>query len=524
MKVEAGVLVRLAAEWYGSRVALTSSAGSYTFRELNTLANQVGSGMLALGMKRGDRVGVLAYNTPEVVQAWFGFEKHNLVRVVLHSHFDVKIHIGTLNQVEASALIFDTRFTKEVDANRADLTTVKHFIAIGPNVPQWAKPFSEVVAAGSSEEPYLDVDEDAPCFLQLTTGTTGRPKPWIKTYRSWQAVINHNLIHFDTFGPEIPPIRSDDINLHFHPIQWASGFQTLYPYYIRGARSVLADDSSFDPEALIDIIIKEGVTGVFMPGPFLTPILDGIETRDGIKHRLKRMVVFFGTPEMLTRTTKLLGPIWAHGFGSTEQGAITTRLLPHETDEKHERLHSVGRSGSPFFEVAIMDEDGRRLPPGEVGEICVRSGMSLGSYWGMPEKTQEAFFHGDWFRPFDVGYMDEDGFLYYADRLKDRIRTAEGGVVYPHFVEAAVLRHRAVANCGAVGLGEPGNQEVVAAVLLKSGWQPSEGLADEIMTSAEAGLKPHERPKRIVFVDELPTVLGGAKVQREVLKERLSAQ
>jgi hypothetical protein len=117
----------------------------------------------------------------------------------------------------------------------------------------------------------------------------------VKTYRSWQAVIDHNLHHFDTFGPGIPPIDETDVNLHFHAIQWASGFQTLYPYFVRGARSVLLDDEVFDPEVLLDTLSAEGVTGVFMPGPLLTPILDAIEARGGFEHELRRMVVFFGT-------------------------------------------------------------------------------------------------------------------------------------------------------------------------------------------------------------------------------------
>lgn len=521
MRVEAGSLARLAAQWFGPRVALTDGTRSQTFAELNESANRVGSGFLATGVNRGDRVGVLSYNRAEVVQAWLGFEKHNIVRVVLHSHFDMATHVATLNDVEASALVFDTRFTKEVDAHRASLSTVRHLVAIGSDVPEWAIPFDEIAAMGSADEPYLDVDEDAACFLQLTTGTTGRPKPWIKTYRSWLAVIDHNLHHLDTFDPQRPPVGPDDVNLHFHPIQWASGFQTLYPYLIRGARTVLMDDSTFDPNQLIDVIVNEGVTGVLVPGPFMTPFLDAVEARGGINHRLRRVVLFFAPPEMLERTTELLGPVWCHGFGSTEQGAVTTRLLPQEAVEHPDRLKSVGRPGSPFFEVAIMDENGNRLGPGEVGEIVVRSGMSIGSYWGLPEKSREVFFPGDWFRPFDVGYLDDDGFLYYVDRAVDRISTASGAV-YPHLVEAALLRHSSVANCGVVGLGEPDSEEVVGAIVLKRGWEPTAELADEIQTTAMGGLKDHERPSRILFVEELPTVLGGAKVQRQELRERLS--
>jgi acyl-coenzyme A synthetase/AMP-(fatty) acid ligase len=182
----------------------------------------------------------------------------------------------------------------------------------------------------------------------------------------------------------------------------------------------------------------------------------------------------------------------------------------------------VGRPGAPFFEVAIFDDNGKRLGPGQVGEIAVRSAMSIGVYWGLPDKTREAFFPGDWFRPFDVGHLDEDGFLYYADRAGDKI-TAAGGVVFPHLVETAVLRHEAVANCGVVGLGEAGDQQVVAAVVLKPDRAGSTELVEEILAGT-ADLAPHERLSRVVFVEELPTVPGGAKVQRQALRERLAAQ
>lgn len=527
MRIRAGSLCQTAAVWFGTKTALTALSGDGTtvltqnFHELNASANQIGSGLRALGIQRGDRIGVLAYNVPEVMHLWLGCEAHNLVRAVLHTHFSMSAHIWSLDQMQASALAFDTRFTADVQACRDKLRTVKHFIAIGANPPDWAIPYDTVLQKGSPENPDLDVDENAPCFLQLTSGTTGRPKSWVKSYRSWTAVIDHNLHHFDTFGPQVPPVGPDDVNLHFHALQWATGFQTLYPYLVRGARTVLLDDEKFDPDIIVDVMTREKVTGTFTPGPLWGPILDAVQQRTHFQHTLRRVVIFFGSPELQDRTTALLGPIWAHGFGSTEQGAITTRLLPHEVDENPRRRDSVGRSGSPFFEIAIMDPDGHRLGPNQLGEIAVRSAMSLGEYWDMPEKTKEASFPGDWFRPFDVGYLDEDGFLYYADRATDTIKTAQG-VVYPHLVEAVISRHEAVALCGVVGLGETGQQTVVAAVQLKSGRRESGELTAQILAACHE-LDAQARPEQIIYQKELPTVLGGAKVQRSELRKRLTA-
>jgi acyl-coenzyme A synthetase/AMP-(fatty) acid ligase len=139
-------------------------------------------------------------------------------------------------------------------------------------------------------------------------------------------VIDHNLHHFDTFGAGIPPIGPDDVNLHFHPIQWASGFQTLYPYYVRGARTVLLDDEVFDPGVLLDTIAAEQVTGVFMPGPLLTPVLDEVEARGGFAHRLRRMVVFFGKHERPARAVFVAELPTVLGGAKVQRSALRERL------------------------------------------------------------------------------------------------------------------------------------------------------------------------------------------------------
>ncbi|MEP7300429.1 MAG: class I adenylate-forming enzyme family protein [Caldimonas sp.] len=521
MRIEAGSPTRQSLHRFGDREAVSGPQGTLSFRGLNKQANAVGAALLNLGVTTGERVAILSHNRLEVVPLWVGLEKRGLVRVVLHSHFDMAIHVQTLEQVQASVLVFDVRFADAVGQHRAKMKSVKHFVALGENAPDWATTYSSLTK-GDDSEPRVDVDESAPCSIQLTTGTTGNPKPWTATHRSWRAVIANNIDHLDSMHPGIPAVGVDDVNLHFHALQWATGFQTLYPYLLRGARTVLLDDSSFDPAAVVDAIVRDRVTGVLVPGPMLGPILDVIEQRSGIDHALRRVVIFFATPDLLKRVSKVLGPVWCHGFGSTEQGAPTTRLTVGDVSTDERRLDSVGRSASTFFELAVVDGEGRPQSARQSGEIVVRSAMSTSEYWHMADKTKSSFFAGDWFRTGDVGYLDEDGFLFYLDRDKDKIVTS-AGTVYPHVIETALLLHPAVANCGVVGIGDSGKQAIVVGVLLKAGSTKSAALGDDILSAAGATLKQHERPSRVVFVDELPTVLGGAKVQREVLQRRIGA-
>jgi acyl-CoA synthetase (AMP-forming)/AMP-acid ligase II len=320
----------------------------------------------------------------------------------------------------------------------------------------------------------------------------------------------HNLIHLGAMAP----FGEDEVNLHVHALPWASGAQTLLPYMLAGARTAVLDDAGFDPSAIATAVSATGATGVLLPGPMLAPVLDAIEARPRFEHRLRRLVTLFATPELLDRTTRVLGPVWCHGYGATEQGAPVTRLLAREAPA---RPASVGRVASPLVELGVLDADGNRIPAGRVGEIVVRSAMSCSSYWGESQLTERAFSAGRWFHSGDLGALDDEGYLTYVDRSHDAI-TTRGGVVYPHDVEGAVLRHGAVAGCGAVGLGAAGTQEVVAAVMLRG---EASTDPDEIAELAAASLPPVARP-RVVLVDELPVVLGGAKVQRDVLRNRLT--
>ncbi|HEV3046029.1 MAG TPA: class I adenylate-forming enzyme family protein [Solirubrobacteraceae bacterium] len=519
MQVRAGMLAVEAARRFADRVALGDARDGSTFAALDEAANRFADGLGTRGVRPGERVAVLGYNTPELVETWLALERGGFVRVVLHSHFEMPVHVALLAHVGASAVVFDTRFAAALAEHRAELGQVRLWVAIGEDPPYWSLPYEELLRGGDGAQPSLDVDEDAPVCIQPTTGTTGAPKPWIVSHRAWHALVAHNLAHLDTLAEK--PLGTDDVNLHVHAVQWASGAQTLLPYMLRGARTVLQDDAAFDPAAIVQTLTAEGVTGVLVPGPMLIALLDQIATAEGFEHRLRRLVTLFATPELLRRASALLGEVWCHGYGATEQGAPATRLSAAEARAKPARLRSVGRPASPFLDLRIVDAAGERLPAGAVGEIVVRSPMSGGGYWRRPDLDRESRLPGGWFRSRDLGYLDADGFLYYVDRARDAIETAHG-TVFPHEIEAAVLRHAAVANCGAVGLGAAGAQEVVAAVVLKAGHEDSPRLAIEIADAAAAVLEPHARP-RVRLLAELPTVLGGAKVQRELLREQLSA-
>ena len=521
MRTTAGIPFTQAVTRHGQRVAVSDSTRPLTFRELKGRANRIGSGLSAMGIVPGDRVGVLSFNRNEVVELWLGLERFGHVRVVLHSHFDMGLHVDTVNQLGIGTIVFDVRFVDALDAVRQRMLPVQRFIAIGDGCPSWAIPYEKVLRDGKPDDPSLDVDENDICLLQCTSGTTGAPKPWVMTHRASRALVAHNIEQMDTMSSHMPAIGPGDVNLHFHALQWASGALTLMAFMLRGAKTVLMDDEKFDPQALVDTLAREKTTATFIPGPMLPPILDALEATPGTRAPLRRVTIYFATPELLERTGRVLGPVWCHGYGSTEQGGPTARLTAEDVAGNPRRLESVGRPATVLNELLVMDEHGTHLAANAVGEIVARSAMSSNKYWNLPEETTKAFFDRDWFRPRDIGYFDDDGFLYYLDRAKDRIETP-GGVVYPHVVEAVLLGHAAVANCGVVSVPAGETQQIVAAVKLRDGSKGDGALEKDLLSRAHS-LPEHQRPTLIRFVEHLPTVLGGAKVQRDVLQKSLIA-
>lgn len=152
-------------------------------------------------------------------------------------------------------------------------------------------------------------------------------------------MISNNQEHLDTFRQNVPAVGCDDVNLHFHALQWATGFQTLYPYIFRGGRTVIMNDRTFDPELVVDMIVAEGVTGALIPGPMLTSILDSIERRGGIQHRLRRVVIFFATPEQLRRVDRMINTGY-HVYPAEIEAAISEFpgiLSVRVSGEKHPR-------------------------------------------------------------------------------------------------------------------------------------------------------------------------------------------
>ncbi|MFI5053939.1 MAG: AMP-binding protein, partial [Acidimicrobiia bacterium] len=353
-------------------------------------------------------------------------------------------------------------------------------------------------------------------WLFYTSGTTGRPKG---------AMLTHGNLAFVTASwlADLTPMTEGDITLHAAPLSHGAGFHALATT-ARGARHVIPQQASFDPAGIVTLLEHEGVTNTWMVPTQIVMLVDALgDTRPELP--ALRHVVYGGAPfapAELKRALAVFGSVFVQLFGQGET-PMTATVLPASdhaaalAGDRPERLSSAGFA-RPGMDVRILGEDGRELPPGEVGEACVRGPAVMLGYWNRPEATAEAL-HDGWLHTGDLGRLDEHGYLYLLDRAKDLIISG-GSNVYAVEVEAALADHPMVREVAVVGLPDRTWGEVVTAVVVSE----SPGAATEAALAEHCAtvLAGYKRPRRYTFRDTLPRNAYGKVLKRELRAELAS--
>ncbi len=477
--MEIGDLIHRAAQAYGDDIALVDAERQMSFKELDAATDRVGHGLLARGLKPGDRVAVLLPQNVESVVAYYALAKAGLVRVPLNSRETRADHDYKIADSGAVALLREAEGGPEAE-QIVSLAALRKMAATPHTAP------CRVPRA-----------LDGLYRLAYTGGTTGKPKGVMLT-------TNIELAEIANFLADVlPDIRRGDTMLHGAPVTHGSG-GFLLPHLMRGARNLILP--KFDPEQFIDTMEREQATATFLVPTMISMLLDqpSLATR---KLALRRLV--YGAapiaPTVLQRGLEVLGKVFVQIYGQAEAPMCISCLQP----EDHDRLGSAGRAYS-LVGLRIGDEQGCELPVGETGEVLARGTCMMSSYWQRPEETTAKFTADGWLRTGDMGYLDADAFLYLVDRKNDLI--ISGGVnVYPREVEDVLLAHPQVSEAAVVGLpDERWGDRVHAVVSLRA--PVSE--ADLLAFCAER-LAGYKRPRGVSVLKELPKSAVGKILRRE---------
>ena len=479
-----------------------------TFGALDTLTNRVANGLIAEGIPAQSRIAYLGKNSTAYFELMLGCAKANCAIVGVNWRLAAPEVEYIANDAEATVFFVDEEFFGILDKIGSQLKTVQKIITLSGSRDEWGD-YATWRDNQSSTDPMVPIDYEDVAVQMYTSGTTGNPKGVQMTNRGFLALAPG----FVEAGPWYE-WSEDDVSLipmpvfHIGGTGWA--FQGLY----NGCPAVVMPLA--EAGDILDYIEKYKITKMFVVPAVLQFIL--ANEKAAITDVSSMRVIFYGAspiPEaVLVGSIKLFpNASFVQLYGMTETNGSVTYLPPEEHIVGNERLKSCGK---PFngCDIKIVDGDGNELPPRAVGEIVVWSDSLMKGYWNLPEATENAV-HDGWYFSGDAGYLDEGGFLYIQDRLKDMIISG-GENIYPAEVESALSLHDAVADIAVIGVpSERWGEEVKALIVKAPGTEPT---FDELVAFARERIAGFKVPKSIDFVEELPRNPSG-KLMKLMLRE-----
>jgi fatty-acyl-CoA synthase len=489
---------------------LTLDGKSLSYSEVADLSHTVAKALRRSGVRPGDKVGILSANDPTAFTCVFGIGRAGAVWCPINPRNAASENAELLDLFDCSALIFQPAFDELV-------------AAIAPALPK----LTTLVRLGDGDDlaqgfrPWLDAARDDPpaeagppgdvVALVGTGGTTGRPKGVMLTDRNLEAMSAITLMSY--------PFDGRPVYLAQAPLTHAAGV-LCFPILARGGEVVIM--AKPDVGRFLELIERHRVTHTFLP-PTLIYMVLGHAALDRTDLSSLQCFWYGAAPMSTARLAEALdriGPM-AQLFGQSEAPMMISTMSPAEHRRADgtiatSRLSSAGRP-SPLVNVAILDSGGRPVPRGERGEICVRGSLVMAGYYRNPEATAEASAHG-WHHTGDIGFLDEDGYLFIVDRAKDMVITG-GFNVYSAEVEQALMAHDAVRDCAVIGLPDEKWGERVTAVV-----QPQDGAdidTHDLIAFVKQRIGSVKAPKQIEVWADLPRSAVG-KVLKTEIRSRLT--
>ena len=495
---------------YPDDVSIVFEGTRLTNRELLEKVFRMANALLRLGLKKGDRVAVLLNNCNQSVECFYGVTCAGLVLLPLNARNSAEEHLYILNDSGASAVLLGSEFIETIVPILPDASGVLHSACVNGDAPEPMISYDELIDGVSSEDPGIEINDGDIASHRYTAGTTGKPKGVIHDHKSSRILLYNTLM--DGFV-----IEKDDAICLTGPVTHASGSMIL-PHIVRGAKVIIM--SGFDPAALLQTIEKECVTTLYMVPTMIVMLLahPDLEKYDVSSLKTIRYGASPISPEILKRAIKAFGDVFIQGYGSSEAGMPLTLLSKEDhildgSEKKLKRLSSVGREVT-VATVRIMDEDDNILPPGEIGEIVIQSEQSMIEYWKNEEATARTLKNG-WLHSRDMGYKDEDGYVFLVDRKDDMIISG-GFNVYPREVEDVLYAHESVLEAAVFGVPDKKwGESVKAVVSFKQGMSATE---EELIEHCKEHLASYKKPSSVDFISELPKNLFG-KILRRTLRE-----
>ena len=493
---------------YPDQEAFVYGATRITFSEFNTRVNKLIHALHEMGVRKGDVLGILSWNCLEYADVYGAAMKGGFIASPFNTRLQANELEHIINYSEATTLFVGAELLEVVNSLRPRLPKVRNFISFEGSAPNMIA-HRDLLASHSGQEPDVQVDEDDPVGIVYTSGTTGLPRGALYTHRRF--IEDAKTLAIDMgLQPghkriQITPLFHIAGNTHFRSSLYTAGCNVLLKF--------------FDPAATLQIIQDEQATHMDIVPTHLVAMLN-LPDLDKYDINSMKLMWYGASPmplEVLKKGMKVFGPIFAQGYGQSESGPAISHLSKEDHDvldrpeAEQKKLMSAGRPDMGV-QVRIVDDAGNDVKLGEMGEIIVRSKQIMVEYWHKPDDTKASIRDG-WLYTGDMGYYDEQGYIYIVDRRKDLIISG-GENVYPREVEEVLYRHPTVLEAAVIGIPDPyWVERVHAVVVLKKGASTTD---EELIAFCKEYVAGYKAPKSVEFVDSLPKNPAGKILKREL--------
>ncbi len=503
-----GTLADTIRHWAGERPDTTATVfegRTTSYGEFDRHASQIANGIIAAGVKPQSRIGYLGKNSDHYFELLFGAAKANAVVVGINWRLAPPEVDYIANDAEVEMLFVDQEFFGLVEQIKDSLKGVKVFISMSGRHDGWA----DFVAWRDNQDdtdPMVPVASDDVCVQMYTSGTTGRPKGVQMTNFGF-----FSLRESESRAGDWARFAEDDVIMVPMPVFHIGGTGWGFYGFYHGVTVVILAQA--DPGLIIEAIQDHRVTKVFVVPAVLQFMLQHEASKNADFSHV-RVVLYGASPipeDTLVKAMETFKCPFVQMYGMTETNGTIVYLPFEEHKIGSERLKSAGK---PYdvVEARIVDTEGNEVPTREVGEIWLKTPSIMKGYWNLPEATAEAT-EGGWYHSGDAGYVDEEGYIYVFDRVKDMI-VSGGENIYPAEVESALSRHDAVADIAVIGVPSERWGEEVKAIIVKA--PGSDITGDDVIEFARTQIAGYKCPKSVDFVDELPRNPSGKLLKKDL--------
>ncbi len=485
------------------------NGASIGYAEANQRANRMAHGFLASGLGRGDRISYLSKNSIDMSIMFFAASKAGVVPVPLNYRLAPREWLYIINDADSRALFCSGEFVEGIDSVRDELAPMSTFVCTTGSADGWAD--HETWLSKETTNPGLDISENDQLYQMYTSGTTGHPKGAMLSHRA----IDSNIRMIASLIPL--PVSASRI-LIVAPMYHAAAGVSLMNGISYGATLIIHED--FHPGHVIQALSDDGVTSATLVPAMIQACLVSVPDAAERDYPSLEYMIYGASPiaeETLRQAMDVFKCDFMQAFGMTETTAVATVLGPAEHRRalagEQKLLKSAGRAALGT-EVKIVDEEDREVDRGTIGEVVVRGPQVMMGYWNLPEATEKSLKDG-WMHTGDAAYMDDEGFIYIQDRIKDMI-VSGGENIYPAEIENALFEHDAVADAAVIGIpSEQWGESVLAFLVLKDGQTVT---PEEMIEFCRPRLAGYKIPRRIEFLDAIPRNASG-KILKKDLRE-----